>query len=93
MTRTALAAAALAAVAVTATPAVASAPTPPHRAAWMRTACVEEDSVDCYWNARTMGNGHGHSFYARRIPGTGTVCRFYVGRRFARHNDTCEVTR
>lgn len=24
--------------------------------------CVTEDSRNCYWNARTMGNGGGKSF-------------------------------
>ena len=24
--------------------------------------CVTEDSVDCYWNGTTMGNGDGTSF-------------------------------
>lgn len=38
-----------------------------------------------------MGNGHGHSFYVRRMPGdvTGLVCYFYVGTRFARTHDHC----
>ena len=24
--------------------------------------CATEDSANCYWNARTMGNGQGRSF-------------------------------
>lgn len=27
----------------------------------------EADDVNCFWNARTMGNGKGHSFYAVRM--------------------------
>jgi hypothetical protein len=26
-------------------------------------ACQTEDSDNCYWDAQTMGNGQGHSFY------------------------------
>jgi hypothetical protein len=26
--------------------------------------CATEDSHDCYWDAATMGNGHGRSFVA-----------------------------
>ena len=28
----------------------------------LSTPCPAEDSTDCYWNAQTRGNGHGHSF-------------------------------
>lgn len=27
------------------------------------TPCQYEDSTNCYWNAQTMGNGQGQSFY------------------------------
>ena len=26
------------------------------------TNCVAEDSTNCYWDAETLGNGHGDSF-------------------------------
>lgn len=26
------------------------------------TPCAREDSRNCYWDAQTRGNGHGHSF-------------------------------
>jgi hypothetical protein len=55
----------------------------------MRTPCVEEDSVNCYWNAREQGDGRGHSFYNRRLPGSGKVCLFYVNRDYARKHDHC----
>lgn len=29
---------------------------------WMVTRCPEEDSDNCYWNARIRGNHRGHSF-------------------------------
>lgn len=37
--------------------------------------CAAEDSRRCYWNARTMGNGRGHSFVDAGHNGT-----FYVHR-------------
>jgi hypothetical protein len=81
----------LAGIVTVASPATATAPAAPHRAVWMRTACAEEDSVNCFWNAHAMGNGVGHSFYARRMPGdvTGLVCIFYASPRYARNHDHC----
>lgn len=32
--------------------------------------CTTEDSRRCYWNARTMGNGHGQSFVQLGKKGT-----------------------
>lgn len=40
---------------------------PPPRAGFMRTECLAEDSLNCAWNARKQGNGHGASFYAVRV--------------------------
>lgn len=45
---------------------------------WMTKVCKQEDSANCQWNAETMGNGEGWSFYSRRIPGTNKICRFYI---------------
>lgn len=58
---------------------------------WMTRPCAEEDSVNCYWDAQAMGNGHGHSFYIRRMPGdiTGLTCIVYVKPRDARRWDHC----
>lgn len=51
--------------------------------------CAEEDSVNCSWNASQSGNGVGHSFIVRRLPGQDLTCVLYEKRRFARHNDYC----
>lgn len=73
----------------------------PARTHWMRVACAQEDSTNCFWDARVQGNGHGHSFYAVTRPLTdeggnddlGDVdCHFYVNRRYASRHDTCEAT-
>lgn len=90
MIRGLVAAAILASAIVTTGAAGADSPAPIARAAWMRTPCATEDSVDCYWRAPRAS---GHSFYARQLPGTSRVCHFYIGRRYARHHDRCEVTR
>ena len=37
---------------------------------WLNRPCKWEDSIQCYWNAGTMGNGRGHSFYAIRLGNT-----------------------
>lgn len=79
------------------TPALATAGTATHGSAapslpkWMTRPCAEEDSVNCYWDAQTMGNGKGHSFYVRKLPGdiTGLACIFYVKPRDARRWDHC----
>lgn len=68
--------------------ATASSPTPPARTVWMKTPCAQEDSTNCYWNAREQGDGRGHSFYA--VTRSGISCHFYVQRRFARRHDVCE---
>lgn len=72
----------------------------PARATFMRTPCPAEDATDCAWNARTMGNGHGASFYAvtvkllgrdgRRI---GAVsCHYLVKPRLDTRYSSCQVT-
>lgn len=70
------------------------APTPvPSQKLWeQKTPCAYEDSVNCYWNAGEMGNGHGHSFVVRWMPGPKgerLVCVLYNERKFARHHDYC----
>jgi len=56
--------------------------------AWAERPCAQEDSVNCYWDAKTRGNGHGHSFVNRRMP-NGMVCVFYVEPTYATHHDHC----
>jgi hypothetical protein len=50
-------------------------------------ACEEEDSVNCFWNARTMGDGRGHSFFSVRV-GAHT-CIVYWNERYNRHHGHC----
>lgn len=67
---------------------------PPRHPWWMQRPCRNEDSVNCYWNARLQGNGHGKSFYVRKMPhthnrhGQPLVCQFFVNRRESRY-DQC----
>jgi len=57
---------------------------------WTHRPCQQEDSVNCHWDAGTSGNGEGHSFIVRAVPGKAhMVCVFYTDRRFARHHDYC----
>jgi hypothetical protein len=59
-------------------------------AKWMRTPCEYEDSVNCYWDAGTMGNKKGHSFYVRYLPGKAHMtCVFYTQRYYAKRHDYC----
>jgi hypothetical protein len=68
-------------------PAGASSPTLP---VWTTRPCKTEDSVNCFWDARTQGNGRGHSFIVRQVPGRAhMVCVFYVDRRYAKKHDYC----
>lgn len=61
---------------------------------WVTRPCAEEDSLNCRWDARDQGNGHGHSFIVREVPGRAhMVCVFYVAPRYARHHDYCTATR
>lgn len=58
---------------------------------WTVRPCAYEDSVNCAWNAGTMGNGEGHSFMVRKVPHSGgLVCVFYAQRWYARTHDVCE---
>lgn len=58
-----------------------AAPARPDLPAWQTHPCKSEDSVNCYWNAHTMGNGQGLSYYVRELPGRRRmVCVFYVAR-------------
>lgn len=55
-----------------------------------RRACVEEDSVNCAWNAQVRGNRHGHSFITRRFPGRAHVtCIMFANRKYAAKHDHC----
>ena len=62
---------------------------PPPRPGWMKVPCAEEDSVNCYWNANEQGNGHGASFFARKLPHQNRVCIFYVKPNRAHMSDQC----
>lgn len=72
-------------------------PPAPAPAFWMSRPCPAEDSVNCYWNAGSEGNGSGHSFYVRWLNGhgaNGLVCVFYAGttkadRAYAQEHDYC----
>ena len=56
--------------------------------------CQYEDSVNCGWDAGTQGNGGGHSFIVRQVPGSARmVCVFYTERSYARTHDYCQSTR
>lgn len=93
-TRTRIAAAALALAALSAgsvaTAGAAATPTKSARPVWMQTPCEYEDSVNCFWDAGQMGNGRGHSFVVRQVPGSARmVCVFYVQTGYARTHDYC----
>lgn len=56
----------------------------------MRQACAQEDSVNCYWDARVAGNQHGHSFVVRQFPGSAhMVCVMYERAKDAARWDYC----
>lgn len=45
-------------------------PAPVGHHTWeQRHPCKQEDGVNCFWNADSMGNHHGHSFFTRWMPG------------------------
>lgn len=56
---------------------------------WTTRPCAYEDSNNCRWDATTAGNGAGHSFIVRRLPGTRLVCVFYTAPRYAARHDHC----
>jgi len=57
---------------------------------WVTRPCKSEGDVNCRWNAQTQGNGQGHTYIVREVPGsTHMVCVFYAERKFARTHDYC----
>lgn len=57
---------------------------------WMKHACAQEDSVNCFWDASHAGNHRGHSFIVREMPGKKhMVCVMYIKRADARRWDYC----
>lgn len=59
---------------------------------WVTTPCKTEDSVNCRWNAKTQGNGKGHTYIVRQFPGKAhMVCVMYAQRKYARTHDYCEA--
>lgn len=50
-------------------------------------ACPEEDSINCFWNARSAGNGRGHSFYSVRVGHRD--CVIYWNEKYNRHHGRC----
>jgi len=57
------------------------------RPTWAEKPCKFEDSSNCYWDAKTRGNGKGHSFYTREI--NDLTCVMYVNKRYAKTHDAC----
>lgn len=51
------------------------------------TPCAEEDTRNCYWNARRQGNGHGHSHYNVRVGHL--TCVVYWDRAYNRRHGYC----
>lgn len=74
-----------------ASPAIASTPMPP--AGVVKDAisrpCRYEDSINCYWDARSAGNGAGHSFYSIRVGRK--VCTVYRNRIYNRSHGYCSA--
>lgn len=60
------------------------------------TACAQEDgsgsTLPCFWNARTMGNGEGHSFTVHRV-GDNLKCFTYWGHRYNNRHGFCTLLR
>lgn len=52
------------------------------------TPCKYEDSVNCYWDAGSMGNGSGHSFWVIE-QASGKVCIRYLNPRVNRRQGEC----
>jgi len=74
---------AIAAATIMTTEAAAETPSP----SWLTRPCAHEDSVNCYWDAGTQGNGGGHSFFAVRVGEQ--VCLLYGEDKYARHHNRC----
>lgn len=50
-------------------------------------SCKYEDSMNCFWDASSQGNGKGHSFIAVQI---GKInCIIYTDRKYARRHNYC----
>lgn len=48
---------------------------------WQVKPCAQENSFnDCYWDAKSRGNGEGSSFYAIRIPQCRAVLVYWDNR-------------
>jgi hypothetical protein len=61
----------------------------PHRHAVIPTTpCEYEDSVNCFWDAGSMGNGSGHSFWVIE-KASGEVCIRYLSARYNRKHGEC----
>ena len=57
---------------------------------WVTRPCKTEDSVNCRWIADDRGNGRGHTFIRREVPGSAhMVCTFYAERHYAAKHDYC----
>lgn len=87
---------ALAALAVSVAGVVSGPPatqaTTPDLPIWTTRPCLHEDSVNCRWIAtgpHARGNGRGHTFVVRRLPGSHLTCVFYAERVYARTHDNC----
>jgi hypothetical protein len=72
------------------TPAVAAVTEPFLRGAvsdMVTRPCPQEDSINCYWNAGSSGNGEGHSFYSVRVGNK--MCTIYTARKYNRKHGNC----
>lgn len=49
--------------------------------------CLQEDFINCFWNAKEWGNGYGHSFYAVRVGHK--VCTIYWNEKYNRRHGYC----
>lgn len=71
------------------TPAQATRPSSSYPS-WVTRPCLTEDDTNCHWDAQSRGNGEGHSFIVRLVPGkAGMICVFYAEPRYARTHDYC----
>lgn len=62
----------------------------PQLAQWMTRPCPYEDSANCFWDAGSMGDGAGHSFFAHKIHGD--LCVVYSQHYYAVKHDWCLST-
>lgn len=87
MIRTLAAAASAVALIVSGVAIADAAPTPKPTPVWMTRPCAQEDGLNCYWDARSAGNGVGHSFYSVKVGRK--MCTIYWGNRYARTHNNC----